>query len=77
MISRNELKVVEVYELFNEKRYRIRVEGTNIVINVSAPSEEEALRKALSILAQANLDKDSLERIRSILAEKLKNQQSS
>ncbi|MEM4826570.1 MAG: hypothetical protein QXK07_00825 [Desulfurococcaceae archaeon] len=77
MISRNELKVVEVYELFNEKRYRIRVEGTNIVINVSATSEEEALRKALSILAQANLDKDSLERIRSILAEKLKNQQSS
>ncbi|MEM4369676.1 MAG: hypothetical protein QXX15_02165 [Desulfurococcaceae archaeon] len=77
MISRNELKVVEVYELFNEKRYRIRVEGTNIVINVSATSEEEALRKALSILAQANLDRDSLERIRSILAEKLKNQQSS
>ncbi|MEM0198882.1 MAG: hypothetical protein QW123_00150 [Desulfurococcaceae archaeon] len=77
MISRNELKVVEVYELFNEKRYRIRVEGTNIVINVSATSEEEALRKALSILAQANLDKDSLERIRSILAEKLKNQRSS
>ncbi|MEM4101093.1 MAG: hypothetical protein QXE24_00240 [Desulfurococcaceae archaeon] len=77
MISRNELKVIEVYELFNEKRYRIRVEGTNIVINVSATSEEEALRKALSILAQANLDRDSLERIRSILAEKLKNQQSS
>ncbi|MEM0326426.1 MAG: hypothetical protein QW733_05310 [Desulfurococcaceae archaeon] len=77
MISRNELKVVEVYELFNEKRYRIRVEGTNIVINVSATSEEEALRKALSILAQANLDKDSLERIRSILTEKLKNQRSS
>ncbi|MEM4731640.1 MAG: hypothetical protein QXO48_00690 [Desulfurococcaceae archaeon] len=77
MISRNELKVVEVYELFNEKRYRIRVEGTNIVINVSATSEEEALRKALSILAQANLDKDSLERIRSILAEKLRNQRSS
>ncbi|MEM1618538.1 MAG: hypothetical protein QW159_00035 [Desulfurococcaceae archaeon] len=77
MISRNELKVVEVYELFNEKRYRIRVEGTNIVINVSATSEEEALRKALSILAQANLDRDSLERIRSILAEKLKNQRSS
>ena len=77
MISRNELKVVEVYELFNEKRYRIRVEGTNIVINVSATSEEEALRKALSILAQANLDRDSLERIRSILAEKLRNQRSS
>ena len=77
MISKNELKVVEVYELFNEKRYRIRVEGTNIVINVSATSEEEALRKALSILAQANLDRDSLERIRSILAEKLRNQRSS
>ena len=77
MISRNELKVVEVYELFNEKRYRIRVEGTNIVINVSATNEEEAVRKALSILAQANLDRDSLERIRSILAEKLKDQRSS
>jgi hypothetical protein len=77
LISKNELKVVEVYELFNEKRYRIRVEGTNIVINVSATSEEEALRKALSILAQANLDKNSLERIRSILAEKLRNQRSS
>lgn len=72
MVSKKDLKLVEVYELFGEKRYRIRVEGTNIVVNVSATSEEEALRKALGILAQANLDDDSLEKIRAIIAEKSK-----
>lgn len=72
MVSKNDLKVVEVYELFGERRYRICVQGTNILVNVGAHSEDEALRKALQILTSANLDQQSLERIRMLVAQRAK-----
>lgn len=72
MVSKNDLKIIEVYELFGEKRYRVCVQGTNIFVNVEASSEEEALKKSLQILASANLDQASLERIRALVAQKAK-----
>ncbi len=72
MVARKELKVMEVYELFGEKRYRICIEGTNIVLNIGASSEEEALNKALEIMKLVNLDAESLEKVRSILKDKSK-----
>lgn len=44
-----ELEVVEEYMLLGEPRYRVRVKGTNLVINVHASSREEALEKARRI----------------------------
>lgn len=72
MVTKNDLKVAEVYNLFGRKRYRICVQGTNIYVNVHADSEEEALEKALKILHQTNLDEDSLAKIRSIVAGRAK-----
>ncbi|MCE4607042.1 MAG: hypothetical protein F7B59_06930 [Desulfurococcales archaeon] len=34
----------------SEKRYKIRVRGTNIILNVRAENDEEAMEKAVKIL---------------------------
>jgi hypothetical protein len=52
-----ELEVVETYELLGEKRYRIRVKGTIVYVNVAANSEEEAKKKAIEMLKSMELDK--------------------
>ncbi len=49
-IDKYELEVVESYKMLGEPRFRVKVKGTNIVINVHASSEEEALKKAREIL---------------------------
>jgi len=50
-----ELEVVESYTLLGERRWRIRVGGTRIVLNVAAPTREEALRKAEEMLSRVGL----------------------
>lgn len=72
MVSKSDLKIVEVYELVGEVRYRICVKGTNILVNVSAMNEEEAYEKAISTLTQAGLDDESLERLREIVGDEAK-----
>ena len=52
-----ELEVVEEYVLLGERRFRIRVKGTNIYVNVAASSREEALSKALSMLEKLRADR--------------------
>jgi hypothetical protein len=46
-----ELEIVEAYKLLGEPRFRVRVKGTKLVINVHALSEEEALEKARKIVS--------------------------
>ena len=58
-----ELELIETYELVGEKRYRFRIKGTKIVVNVAAENESEAVEKALKLIKDLELDK---------LAEKLK-----
>lgn len=70
MVSKSDLKIIEVYELVGEVRYRICVKGTNILVNVSATNEEDAFEKAISILTQAGLDDESLEKLRKIVGDK-------
>ena len=57
MTSKLELELIEEYELMGEKRFRFRVKGTNIVINVSAPSLEQAKAKATQIARDVGVDK--------------------
>ncbi len=52
-----ELEIVEEYVLLGEKRYRVRVKGTNFYVNVSAQSREEALQKAKDILEKIRVDR--------------------
>ncbi|MCE4611071.1 MAG: hypothetical protein F7B17_03775 [Desulfurococcales archaeon] len=52
-----ELEVVEEYVLLGERRFRIRVKGTNLYVNVAASNREEALSKALSMLEKLRADR--------------------
>jgi len=52
-----ELEIVEDYELLGEKRYRLRIKGTSIYLNVSANNEREALEKAQNMIRELQLDK--------------------
>ncbi len=52
-----ELEVVEQYELLGEKRYRLRIKGTSIYLNVSASNEKEALDKASKMIKELRLDR--------------------
>jgi len=49
------LEVVEHYTLLGEHRWRIRVKGTRITLNVAADSAEEALEKARDMLERVGL----------------------
>ncbi len=60
-----ELEIVESYRLLGEPRYRVKVKGTNLVINVHALSEDEALEKAKKIVN--DLLKGSPERAEELL----------
>jgi len=52
-----EFEVVEEYSLLGEPRYRVKVKGTNVVINVKAHSKEEAIAKARRIAETVSLKK--------------------
>ncbi|MET1102270.1 MAG: hypothetical protein ABWW69_07340 [Pyrodictiaceae archaeon] len=54
------LELVESYELLGEKRYRFKVKGLNVIINVSADNTTDALKKAYKILKELELDKRAL-----------------
>ena len=50
-----ELVIEDHYILENDSRYKVRVKGTNIIVNVSASSEDEALEKAMKLLEKSRL----------------------
>jgi hypothetical protein len=57
-VSTLELEFIEEYTLpTGEKRFRFRVKGTSIYINVSAASRNEALSKAMNIAREVGIDK--------------------
>lgn len=52
-----ELEIIEEYILMGERRYRVKVKGSRLVVNVAAASREEALRKAREILERVRADR--------------------
>ena len=56
-LSEIELEIVEKYELLGEKRYRVRIKGTSIYLNVAASNEQEAINKANKMIRELSLDK--------------------
>lgn len=52
-----DLEIVEEYILMGERRYRVKVKGAKLVVNVAAGSREEALRKAREILERVKADR--------------------
>lgn len=57
MVIELELTEVYRYEGFVGKRFRFRIKGTKIYLNVLANSIEEAVEKAKHIIKQLELDK--------------------
>ncbi len=51
-----EFEILEKYELLGEKRFRVKIRGTKIILNVSAENNEEALRKAKELVRKIKLD---------------------
>ena len=64
MISKDDFEVIEEYELMGEKRFRLRLRGTNIVFNVAAEDREKAVEKALEIARRLEIEK-VIDKIRS------------
>ncbi|MEM0378890.1 MAG: hypothetical protein QXP68_03080 [Thermosphaera sp.] len=67
MVSKRDLVIVEKYVFLGSERYRVNITGTNIVINVKAGSEEEALEKALLIAEKIKLTDSALDKLRKIV----------
>ncbi|MEM1706352.1 MAG: hypothetical protein QXO80_04775 [Thermosphaera sp.] len=66
-MSKRDLVIVEKYVFLGSERYRVNITGTNIVINVKAGSEEEALEKALLIAEKIKLTDSALDKLRKIV----------
>ena len=52
-----EFEIVEEFLLLGEKRFRVRVKGSNIVFNVSASSPEEAIEKARELMERLRVER--------------------
>ncbi len=54
-MRRVEFELLETYVLDGVRRYRLRIKGTKLVVNVAASSEEEAIREALRLLERSRI----------------------
>ena len=49
------LELIEEYEFAGQHRMRFRIKGTNVIINVSASSIEEGVKKAMEIIRKTGI----------------------
>jgi len=52
-----ELEIVEEYLLHGERRFKLRLKGSRITVNVAADSIDDAMEKAKNILRKIKADK--------------------
>lgn len=64
MINKSYFKIVEKYIFLGEIRYRVQITGTNIVFNIRADSDEEAIDKAVKLAEKIGLNNEYIEAIR-------------
>jgi len=50
-----ELELLEEYTYINEKRYRFKLRGKDIIVNVSAENVDEGIEKAIEVLKKIGL----------------------
>lgn len=50
-----DLEVIEEYVIEGQRRYRVRLKGTNIVVNVEAQNDEEALQKVAELMVKLKM----------------------
>lgn len=49
------LEIIEEYIIEGQRRYRVKLKGTNIVVNVEAQSDEEALQKVAELMVKLKM----------------------
>ncbi len=59
-----DLVIIEKYVFLGQQRYRVQVKGTNIVFNVVASSDEEAIEKTIKLASKTGLSREVIELIR-------------
>ena len=64
LIDKKDLEILERYVFLGQSRYRVRLKETNILFNVNAISDDEALEKALEMARKIGLNKEVLDEIR-------------
>jgi len=72
LVDKKDLEILERYTFLGQSRYRIRLKRTNIVFNVNAVNDEEAIEKSLDMIKRIGLNDEVISKIRSRFAEKLK-----
>ncbi len=50
-----DLEIIEEYIIEGQRRYRVRLKGTNIIVNVEAQNDEEALRKVAELMVKLKM----------------------
>jgi len=55
MSSKIELELVEEYIYAGERRFRFRIKGTNIILNVEAEDIESGLKKAVDMVRKLKI----------------------
>lgn len=50
------LELVEEYIIDGERRFKLRIKGTNLVFNVSGDNLEEAAKRAISMVKSLKLN---------------------
>ena len=59
-----QLEIMETYKIgpfsekLGERRYRVRLVGTNIVVNIQAETPQEALEKAAKVLRRLEIARE-------------------
>ncbi len=64
LIDKKDLEILERYVFLGQPRYRVRLKETNILFNVNAISDDEALEKALEMARKIGLSREVVDEIR-------------
>ncbi|RLG84124.1 MAG: hypothetical protein DRO40_02375 [Thermoprotei archaeon] len=64
LLAKEDFRIIDKYLFLNQTRFRIQVRGTNIVFNVQADNEDEALEKAVDLARETGLSREIIDKIR-------------
>lgn len=73
-MDRSNFRIIEKYVFIDEVRYRVNITGTNIVLNVHAYSDEEAIDKAIELAGRIGLNNERINELREFIKRKIKQQ---
>ncbi len=68
-LDKKYFSIVEKYVFLGQLRYRVQVIGTNIVFNITASSDEEAIERAVELASKTGLTKEVVNMIKEKIKE--------